>query len=81
MDPFYVHTVKLPNNHKTLLTISKEQTMANRKNPLYPPWKAFTVVKCKECGEYYEPICEFEHICKKQNSYPVEEMEDEDECN
>lgn len=46
--------------------------MAKRKNPKYPPHHCFTVVKCEKCGELYEPICELKHICKKQNSYPVE---------
>jgi hypothetical protein len=49
--------------------------MNKRKNPKYPPWHCFTVVRCKECGENYEPICELKHICKKQNSYPVKESE------
>ncbi len=40
------------------------------KNPKYPPWHCFTVVKFPKCGESYEPICELDHICKKQNSYP-----------
>ena|GEM_PF-4761110 len=44
-----------------------------RKNPKYPPWHCFTVVKCSKCGESYEPICELKHICRKQNSYPVED--------
>ena len=47
--------------------------MQKRKNPNYPPWHCFTVVKCKKCGEHYEPFCELKHICKKQNSYPVKE--------
>ena len=46
--------------------------MAKRKNPNYPPYHCFTVVACEKCGELYEPICELRHICKKQNSYPVE---------
>lgn len=45
--------------------------MTKRNNPKYPPWHCFTVVKCKKCGEHYEPICKLEHICKKQNSYPI----------
>lgn len=45
----------------------------NRKNPPYPLGHCFTMVKCEKCGEYYEPICICEHICKKQNSYPVKE--------
>lgn len=47
--------------------------MAKRKNPNYLPWYCFTVAKCKKCGEHYEPICELEHICKKQNSYLIKE--------
>ena len=46
--------------------------MAKRKNPNYPPWHCFTVRKCPICGERYEPICKLKHICKKQNSYPIE---------
>lgn len=45
----------------------------NRKNPNYSPHHCFTTVKCEECGEHYEPCCQLKHICKKQNSYPVEE--------
>lgn len=45
--------------------------MQKRKNPNYPVWHCFTVVKCKKCGEHYEPICALKHICKKQNSYPI----------
>lgn len=40
-----------------------------RHNPDYPPEHCFTVRECEECGELYEPFCEFEHICKLQNSY------------
>ena len=40
-----------------------------RENPDYPPEHCFTVRECEECGELYEPFCEFEHICKLQNSY------------
>ena len=47
--------------------------MSERKNPNYPPWHCFTVVKCEKCGEHYEPICSLKHICKKQNSYPMKE--------
>ena len=47
--------------------------MEKRKNPNYPPWHCFTVATCKKCGEYFEPFCRLEHICKKQNSYPKEE--------
>lgn len=49
--------------------------MQKRNNPKYPPWHCFNVTKCKKCGENYEPICELKHICKKQNSYPIEEKE------
>ena len=49
--------------------------MAERNNPNYPPWHCFTVRKCPICGERYEPICKLEHICKKQNSYPIKEKE------
>ena len=38
----------------------------------------FTVVQCKKCGEYYEPICELPHKCKKQNSYPMYDQQQED---
>lgn len=44
--------------------------MNKRKNPKYPHGHCFTVRKCKKCEEFYEPICELKHICKKQNSYP-----------
>ena len=44
--------------------------MAKRKNPKYPPWHAFTVCECEECGEFYE--ASDEHVCKKKNSYPKE---------
>lgn len=47
--------------------------MSKRKNPAHPFNHQFTVVKCEKCGEFYEPICELLHICKKQNSYPVKE--------
>lgn len=40
-----------------------------RHNPDYPPEHCFTVRECEECGELYEPFCEFKHICKLQNSY------------
>lgn len=50
-----------------------------RKNPNYPPYHCFTVVTCEKCGEKYEPICELKHICKKQNSYPPERREKENE--
>lgn len=49
--------------------------MKKRKNPNYPHWYCFTVAKCKKCGEMYEPICELKHICKKQNSYPIKESD------
>ncbi len=52
--------------------------MSARKNPKYPPWFCFTVVKCPKCGELYEPMCELKHICRKQNSYPVKSNEDSD---
>lgn len=45
--------------------------MVNRNNSKYPPWHCITVRKCTKCGEMYEPFCELQHICKKQNSYPV----------
>ena len=47
--------------------------MKKRKNPDYPLGHCMTVRLCEKCGEHYEPICKLEHICKKQNSYPVEE--------
>lgn len=53
--------------------------MDERKNPDYPSWYCFTAVKCKKCGELYEPICELKHICKKQNSYPIKESEQNDD--
>lgn len=50
----------------------------SRMNPNYPPHQCFTVVQCKECGEYFE--ADRRHICKTENSYPVEsEGEDEEE--
>jgi len=42
-----------------------------RNNPNYPPWHCFTVAECKKCGEWYEPICRLPHICREQNSYPM----------
>ena len=50
-----------------------------RNNPNYPIWHCFTTVKCPKCGESYEPICEANHICEKQNSYPLDESEVENE--
>lgn len=52
-----------------------------RKNPKYPPWHCFSVVKCRKCGEKYEPFCELKHICRKQNSYPVEDNVEKEEEN
>lgn len=49
--------------------------MAKRKNPKYPPWHCFIVVTCAKCGERFESICELKHICKKQNSYPIGEIQ------
>ena len=46
-----------------------------RNNPDYPAGHCFTLVKCKDCGEYYEADCEAKHICEKQNSYPMDESE------
>ena len=51
----------------------------DRKNPNYPENHCFTVATCSKCGEFYEPICSLEHICKKQNSYPISREEDKDE--
>lgn len=53
--------------------------MPERNNPKYPPGHCFTVVRCKKCGERYEPICRLKHICKKQNSYPVKEENDSED--
>jgi hypothetical protein len=50
--------------------------LPDRKNPNYPPYFGFTVVACKKCGEWYEPICRLPHICKKQNSYPMNKEND-----
>lgn len=44
-----------------------------RKNPNYPPYHQFTVVKCETCGEYYEADCDYPHKCRKQNSYPAKD--------
>lgn len=41
-----------------------------RMNPNYPPHHVFTVCRCEKCGEDYE--ADRKHICKQQNSYPVE---------
>jgi len=49
-----------------------------RRNPNYPIWHCFTTTRCKKCGESYEPCCEAEHICEKQNSYPFNESEVEE---
>ena len=49
-----------------------------RRNPSYEPWHCFTTTRCKKCGESYEPFCEAEHICEKQNSYPFNESEVEE---
>ena len=41
--------------------------------------KSFDTVRyCDKCGERYEPICSLKHICKKQNSYPVEQEKEND---
>ena len=49
----------------------EDKIMATRKNPCYPPGHEFTTMICKECGEMYEPACEYPHKCRKQNSYPI----------
>lgn len=56
--------------------MSKTKTSKKRNNPKHPPHHCFTAVKYKKCGEYFEPICELEHICKKQNSYPIKDDEE-----
>lgn len=57
---------KIKNGHKVIVY---------RNNPDYPMWHCFTAVRCEQCGESYEPICEAKHICEKQNSYPYNEDE------
>ena len=49
--------------------------MIGRKNPDYPLYHRFTVRRCDKCGEWFEPICALKHICKKQNSYPLDKKE------
>lgn len=53
--------------------------MSKRTNPKYPSWHCFTTTLCEKCGEFYEPICRLPHKCKKQNSYPIEEFEQEND--
>ena len=51
-----------------------------RINPDYPEEHCFTTLICHKCLEYFE--ADREHICRKQNSYPVGaywEKEEEDE--
>lgn len=50
--------------------------MAERNTPAYPSYCCFTTVQCQKCGEWYEPICKLDHICKKQNSYPIDNKEE-----
>lgn len=52
------------------------EILPERKNPPYPPYHCFTVVMCKERGEFYEPICKLPHKCKKQNSYPIDKAKE-----
>lgn len=47
-----------------------------RDNPYYPPDHCMTLTRCNDCGEVFE--ADREHICKKQNSYPWFENDDED---
>lgn len=55
-----------------LAKLIEKSDAQERKNPEYPPEHCFTVRECEKCGEFYEPLCEMKHICKKQNSYPKE---------
>lgn len=48
-----------------------------RDNPNYPPWHCFTVTECDKCGEMYE--ADKPHVCKKKNSYPVDESQETEE--
>lgn len=46
----------------------------NRKNRLWLPQNAgiqATMCLCEKCGEAYEAA--YEHICGKENSYPIKE--------
>ena len=52
------------------------EMLSERKNPPYQPYHCFTVVMCKECGEFYEPICKLPHKCKKQNSYQIDKVKE-----
>lgn len=43
-----------------------------RDNPNYEPGHCFTICKCEKCGEYHEAA--LEHICRRRNSYPIEDF-------
>ena len=49
----------------------------SRMNPDYPPYHCFTVCRCDKCGEDYE--ADRKHVCKIENSYPVESEGENDE--
>lgn len=40
-----------------------------RVNPNYDAGQSFTLIKCEDCGEWYE--ADRLHICRIQNSHPV----------
>lgn len=40
-----------------------------RINPNYDAGQSFTLIKCEDCGEWYE--ADRLHICRIRNSYPV----------